>query len=54
MVFLNFISMKLQSIDIFQILLVTDKQQDQERSILVNFCCQFKILIIDHAEGPLC
>ena len=53
----NFFSMKLQSIDLDQMLLETDKQQDQERSILVNFCCQFlrnKILIIDHAEGPLC
>ena len=49
--------MKFQSIDMDQMLLETDKQQDQERSILVNFCCQFprnKVLIIDHAEGTLC
>ena len=53
----NFFSMKLQPVDMDQMLLETDKQQDQERSILVNFCCQFprnKILIIDQTEGPIC
>ena len=37
MAFSNLFSMKLQSIDLDQMLLETDKQQDQERSILVNF-----------------
>ena len=44
----KFFSIKLQSINMDQ-MLETDKQQDQERSILVNFWCQFprnKVLII--------
>ena len=53
----KFFAMKFQSIDMDQMLLETEKQQDQERSILVNFCCQFprnKTLIIGHAEGLHC
>lgn len=53
----NLVSMELQSIDMDQMLLETNKQQHQERSILVNFCCQFprnKTVIIDHVVGPLC
>ena len=39
----NFFSMKLQSINMDQMLLETDRKQDQERKILVIFCCHFTV-----------